>query len=430
MAHQSKSWIYKKVIGDFDRNGFRKYFVNTSWVFIARMVAYGVSFLTIAIVARYLGPENFGKLSYAQVFISIFSVFASLGIDQILQRELIARKEHERSLLGTAFILKLACGTLAALAAIITALSINEDQILSWLIAVISLSFILQPANVVAQVFAAEVKSQYLAYATIAVAFIIPLTKVVLVTLGEGIIYFAATLTLEALIYGIAYVAMYYYLLKRSFVSWTFNRKEAVLLMQASWPLMLASFSGYIYGRIDQVMILHYLDATSVGLYDIAVRITEMLGFVPGVIIGSLFPALINAKKQSTNEYKKRWKALITLTVGIAFLSATIIYIAAPLIITLLFGEAFTPAIPLLQIYVWSIVGTIGIILMQQFFIAEGSSREFLYFSVLGALTNIGLNMLLIPKKGMFGAAIATIITVSLVITVFEIRRRIITKNN
>ncbi len=430
MVHQPKAWIYRKIIGDFDRNGFRKYFVNTSWVFIARMVAYGVSFLTIAIVARYLGPENFGKLSYAQVFVSIFSVFASLGIDQILQRELIARRDREQSLLGTAFILKLACGTIAAGAAIITAFTINEDPILSWLIAVISLSFILQPANVVAQVFAAEVKSKYLAYATIAVAFIIPITKVALVTLGEGILYFAATLTLEAFIYGITYVAIYHYLLKRSIINWTFNKREAVLLMQSSWPLMLASFSGYIYGRIDQVMILHYLDATSVGLYDIAVRITEMLGFVPGVIIGSLFPALMNAKKQSDTEYKKRWKALISLTVGIAFISATIICIAAPLLITLLFGAAFSPAIPLLQIYVWSVVGTIGIILMQQFFIAEGSSQEFLFFSILGALTNVALNMILIPEYGMFGAAIATIITVSLVIIAFEVRRRIISKSN
>jgi O-antigen/teichoic acid export membrane protein len=414
---------YRVLKGDWNPEGFKKYFYNMGWMFIARMVAYAVSFATIAIVARYLGPENFGKLSYAQVYVSIFSVFATLGIDQILQRDLVAHLEKKRELLGTAFGTRLAFGLLTFIATVISAFVLNEDPILTWMIGIIALSFIVQPSNVVAQVFAAEAKSKYLAYATIVVAFIIPLAKLVLVFLGQGILYFAAILTLETIIYGVAYFAFYNYLLKRSPTEWTFSYTQSVKLLRDSWPLMLASFSGYIYGRIDQVMILHYLDSTSVGLYDIAVRITEMLGFVPGVIIGSLFPAVVNARRHSQAEYTKRWRALIILTAFITIISALIIYLIAPIFITAVFGNEFIGAISLLQIYVWSIIGTMGIILMQQFFIVEHRSQLFLVFSILGALCNVLLNMLFIPKFGTHGAAYATLITVTFVVITFVIIR-------
>lgn len=418
---------YRILKGDWNPEGFKKYFYNMGWMFVARMVAYAVSFATIAIVARYLGPENFGKLSYAQVYVSIFSVFATLGIDQILQRDLIAHPEREYELLGTAFCTRIIFGLATFVVTIVSAFVLNEDAILTWMIGIISLSFIVQPSNVVAQVFAAEAKSKYLAYATIVVAFVIPLTKLILVFLGQGILYFAAVLTLETLIYGLAYFAFYRYLLHRSPTKWTFSYQQAGALLKDSWPLMLASFSGYIYGRIDQVMILHYLDSTSVGLYDIAVRITEMLGFVPGVIIGSLFPAVVNARKQSQVEYVKRWRALVLLTTGIATVSALVIYVIAPIFITILFGSEFTGAISLLKIYVWSIIGTMGIILMQQFFIVEHRSQLFLIFSMLGATCNVLLNILLIPKFGMHGAAYATLITVTLVVVSFVIIRPYLT---
>ncbi len=89
------TWIYQRLIGDWDKAGFKRYFHNTGWLFAARGASFLTSFFTIAIVARYLGPENLGKLSYAQSFVSILSVFAALGIDQILYRDLVAHPDIE-----------------------------------------------------------------------------------------------------------------------------------------------------------------------------------------------------------------------------------------------------------------------------------------------------------------------------------------------
>ena len=90
--------------------GFRKYFTNTSWLLGERILRMAISLFVGIYVARYLGPERFGLLSYALSFVSLFSALASLGLDDILVRELVNQPEKRQNLLGTVFWLKV-CGT-------------------------------------------------------------------------------------------------------------------------------------------------------------------------------------------------------------------------------------------------------------------------------------------------------------------------------
>ena len=154
-------WLYERLIGDWDKQGLKKYLQNTSWLAVAKIVSLVASFITIAIVARYLGPENYGKLSYAQSFVALISVLASLGIDQILYRDLVAHPEKEAEILGTAFFSKLFLGLFTIIVAYILVLTLNLEPVLSLLILIITCSFIVQPFGVIANVFAARVKSKY-----------------------------------------------------------------------------------------------------------------------------------------------------------------------------------------------------------------------------------------------------------------------------
>lgn len=423
-------WIYQRLVGDWSREGFKKYFSNTSWMALARIISLFISFLTIAVIARYLGPENYGKLSYAQNFVALFSAFAALGLDQILYRDLIADKDKEAELLGTAFILRLLFGGLTLLVTVATASFLNEDVVLTWMISIVALSFIFQPFGVISHLFNARVLAKYTSYVTITIAFLVPGLKLAVVYFDKGILYFSIIIAMESLFYAIAYVYLYRKIMLGSPIQWSVSMLRAKVLLQQSWPLLLASFSGYIYGRIDQVMIQQFIDSTAVGLYDVAVRLTELLGFIPGIIIASLFPALINAKNESSKKYHARLRALALLCISISFVSALILFLLAPIIISLLFGPEFQNAISVTRLYVWSTIGTVLIILMQQYFIAEKQSARFLIFSILGAGTNIGLNTLLIPTYGIYGAALATLLTLSSIILVFWLSKNGIVARN
>ncbi len=431
LAHKLlPSWIYDRLIGQWDKGGFKKYFHNTSWIFLAKIISFVISFFTIAIVARYLGPENYGKLSYAQSFVAIFSIFASLGIDLIVYRDLVAHPEKEKEILGTAVFSKLFFGTLTLLVTFASAALLNSDPILTWLTGIMALGFIFQPLSTVGHLFNARVQSKYPSYIAIGVAFLLPILKLLTIYFDKGILYFAAIIAAEALIYGIANVVMYTYLTKQSLLDWRFSPTIFKKLFADSWPLMLAGFSGYIYARIDQVMIQHYLDSTAVGLYEPAVRITEQLGFLPGIIIGSLFPAIINARKVNLLEYKKRFKSLVILCLSISTISATIIFIFSPFIVNLLFGDEFRESATIMRIYTWSTLGTIATTIIYNYLIAEGKSNFFLIFTITGALINISLNMLLIPTFGIQGAAYATLMSLSASVILFLlIRKKIIAQD-
>jgi O-antigen/teichoic acid export membrane protein len=418
------SWLYQRLIGDWDQHGFKKYFANTGWIFIAKIVTLVVSFFTLAVVARYLGPENYGKLSYAQSFVGIFSIFATLGIDQILYRDLIAHPEKEREILGTAFIAKLFFGGLTFITTGFFAWYLNNDIILTWLIGIIALSFIFQPFGVLTLLFQARVAAKYSSYVAILISIVIPIAKLSVIFLKEGILYFAAIIALEALINMIANLYIYVSVFKGTPFTWQYSSQTLRSLLLDSWPLLLAGFSAYLYGRIDQVMIQHAINSSAVGIYDAAVKLSEIWGFFPGVFIASLFPAIINARTRDHREYIKRFWTLGLFSVGLAGVIASAVFIFAPLIIALIFGPQFIESSSVLRIYIWSLVGAISVTLIQSYLIAENKAKKILVLTALGALANILLNTWMIPLYGIYGAAWATLLSYALIIGLFLITER------
>ena len=103
--------ILKKAVQLKNHTGFMKYFSNTSWLMAERILRMTVALFVGVYVARYLGPERFGLLSYANSFVGLFLALATLGIESIVIRELVKSPESRNELLGSAFGLKI-LGTL------------------------------------------------------------------------------------------------------------------------------------------------------------------------------------------------------------------------------------------------------------------------------------------------------------------------------
>jgi PST family polysaccharide transporter len=91
-----------------------------------------------------LGPENYGVLSYALAFAGIFSFIAGLGVDNILNRELVKFPEKRDELMGTAFCLKLIGGFIAFAITVISVFIINPSNLIRFLVMFYSFTFIFQ----------------------------------------------------------------------------------------------------------------------------------------------------------------------------------------------------------------------------------------------------------------------------------------------
>lgn len=405
-------WIYYHLIGRWNKEGFKKYSTQTTWLLIAKVFSFALSFFMVAIVARYLGPENLGKLSYAQSFIAIFSLFASLGIGQIVMRDLVAHPEKEYEILGTAFFVKLICGALTLLLAGIVAYATSTDPILTWLILIISVTFLIQPLNVADDIFTARVQGKYTAYNQIILTIAIQAVKLLVIFSGKGILYFAAVLVLEALLGATLSLLFYIRVFRHTPFKWYWNTAYAKILTFASIPLLFAGVSSYVFGQIDKIMLQPLLGSASVGIYSSAVTITQILaGFAPGVILGALIPALVNAQVTDEEKYHSRLRVLMFFAGGVAVFTSTVIFLFAPVIINLIYGAEFSAAVPVLRIFIWSSVLGVLVAIINQHLIIRNQTTLFLIISIITAVTNVILNYILIPILGMNGAAIATLIS-------------------
>lgn len=237
--------------------------------------------------------------------------------------------------------------------------------------------------------------------------------KIYLILSQAPLIYFAWAVVFDSVVLALGYV--YFYFTKGSLKSFlNFQKSTAVSLLKDSWPLILSGLVIMIYMRIDQVMIKEMLGAEAVGQYAAAVRISEAWYFIPVVISSSLFPAIINAKKQSEELYYKRLQRLYDLMVWLAIAVALPMTFFSDWVVNLLYGNPYKQAGRVLMIHIWAGVFVALGVASGKWYIAENLQLLSFWRTFYGMLSNIILNYILIPIYGIIGCAIATLISYSI----------------
>jgi len=400
--------ILKTAIQLKNHSGFRKYFANTSWLITERVLRMTVALLVGVYVARYLGPERFGLLSYSHSFVGLFLALATLGIESILIRELVKRPANRNELLGTAFGLKIIGTLLMWFIILFTVPFTDNDTQTNVFITIISLAIFFQAFNVIDFSFQAEVKSKYVVQVQFVQLFFTSFAKLFLILIKAPLLWFVWVFCFDAIVLALGLVVMYF-LKSGIFWQWRWKWEVARELMRDSWPLILSGVLVSIYVNIDQVMIKQMIDEQAVGLYAIATRLSTAWYFIPIAITSSMFPAILNAKYNNSSVYHQRLQTLYDILVWLAILITIAIIFFSESIIDILVGHEYAPAASVLNIAIIAgIFTSIGLI-NNKFFEAENRQIDILYRSLLGVSVNIILNIILIKKYGISGAAIATV---------------------
>jgi len=400
---------------------FMKYFNNTSWLFFDKLFKMGIGFFIIIYLTRYLGPERFGLLSYSQSFVSIFMAFASLGLGSVVIRELVKYPEKRDILLGTAFYLTL----FTSLLSIVLIFGFNsfvfEDDKSNILTLIIAFTIIFQNLNmIIDNYFQYKVLSKYVVYCSTAGFISSSILKFILIYIEADLVYFAYALLYDSVILSLGFIYIY----KKqnlSIIKWKFNLTIAKEFMRVAWPLVLVAVSAFIYTRIDQIMIKHMIGDEAVGNYAAAIRVSELFYFIPGIIVTSLFPKLVELKKENEERYLNLLEKMYRLVVWVAIPISVGIYSFSDIIVSILYGSQYSQASGILAILSWGIIfASIGAVFVKILYV-EHYEKKYLYKSIFGVFINIILNYYLIQIYGVNGAAIATIITMFCINYVYDI---------
>lgn len=392
---------------------------NLFWAVTGKVVTLLGSLLVGIFVARYLGPEQYGLMNYVVSFVALFQVFASFGLDNIEIREESKCKGtgekgrvpgvEANTILGTAFGLRLIFAGITMLLVILTAWLFEADTFTKWMITLYSLSMIMNTFGVIRNYFTSIVWNEYIVKTEISRTIIGALIKVILLLLHAPLAWFIAATLFDTILIAGGYLLSY----RKQIASprlWTFDLPTAKYLIKESFPLLLSGAAVVVYQKIDQVMIGNMIDKASVGYYAVAESIAGMLIFIPTILSQTIMPILIQNYQVNKEQYQVKAQLFMDVTIWLCIIMCLIVSLLAPFVIRLLYGSQYESSILLLQVCVFKVIGYAFAQVTGAMIITEGKQKYVVIRNIIGCVCAILLNLLLLPRYGVLGAAFASII--------------------
>ena len=394
-----------------ERSNLRKIIGNTGWLFGEYGLKLVVGSIVGVLLARYLGPEQFGIYNYALAFVVLLEPISSLGLNAIITRNIVRNPEAKEEILGTAFAMRLIGGFLSLIIIVSLNWLLQPDNLLLILfVGLLSIGNLFKAFQVIDFWFQSQVLSKYVVIAkslTLLISFAI---KITLIFVEAPLIAFIAASAIELIFIGVGLVIAYQ-ICGQKILDWRFKFTCGQKLILRSWPLIISGFGAALYLKIDQIMLAQFVTKTDLGIYAVAASISEIWYFIPRAIVSSIFPSLLKTREESPKNYNNKLQKLYDFLFCTSLLITVPVTFAATPLLTVLYGQAYRQAGLILSIHIWASLFIFMRAALSKWLIAEDLLKFSLVTHGLGAIANVTLNLFLIPKLGGIGAAIATVIS-------------------
>jgi len=390
----------------------QKYFKNTSWMLADKLIKMSLVLLVNILVARYLSSDDFGFLAYSISLVSLFAIATHMGLSGLVVKELVSFPQESAQILTTVFYIKLFGAAIGFLILLVINFFTEEMYSMHFIVLlIISFSIFLKPFEVVDFWFLANVQAKYTAITNTIALVITSLLKVFFVFIGTNVVWFALANFIQALLISILFIYFFYKKINLPISTLKFSFDKAKYFLGKSWMIMLGALFAIIYLKIDQIMLKWMIGNESVGIYAVASSLSEVWYFLPAIIVSSLFPKIIEMKEKNDDNYNKRLQQLFDFLFSMAFILAIFVSFIASDLILFLYGQKYEESGIILSIHIWAGVFIFMRALFSKWIIIEDVLIFSLITQGLGALTNVFLNFILIPEYGIYGAAIATLLS-------------------
>ena len=385
---------------------------ETGWLVSAKLVQGISSVLATMVVARHLGPGVFGQLSIAVATASLVATSAALGLESIATRELslpsqLAARSSVVSTLRRLRALGAGLGTLLLLIMALT--PIAEKHAISALLLVLCLLPIAQVGDLHEWRLIAAGKSKVVALIAVLVSPAAALVRLGLAIAGSGVFAFAWILVFEWVARSMLLAIAGRALSQADSIADQDFAPRAMGLLRESMPLLLAGIAVFVYMRIDQFMIAGMLDPRSVGLYSAIVTLSEVPLVLPVLLLRAALPTLTTQAAEDPDAMNRTFVRLLRFCFYLHAAGAVIASISAEFIVEILFGSSYRDASFAFRILVLGAPFVALGVISSAWLVINRCTKHAFHRTILGALTNIGLNFALIPAYGIGGAAMATV---------------------
>lgn len=383
---------------------------ESAWLVGAKLVQGACSFVAAAIVARELGNVGFGQLSLAVATAMMVATLATLGLEHVASREISQAGDGLlRPVLATLRRLRVSGAILGASVLLVAALGPFTGVLgPGELLLVLCLLPLAQVGDLSEWRLVAEGRARKVAIISLAVAPAAALARVGAAFAGAPLAAFAGILVAEwglrSCLLGLA-------------AGRTPAPTDAKLpagtgrrILLDSAPLLLSGMAVALYMRLDQYMIAGMMGPGAVGQYASIVMLTEMTLVAPVILLRTALPIL---SRMSVAEPAAMTEWLVRLMRGCFYFHlaiALVVALFASPIVSLVFGADYLDAVPALRIHILSTPFVALGVISSAWLLVTGNTLHALHRTLLGLGVNAALNIFLIPRFGLPGAATATVV--------------------
>lgn len=386
---------------------------NTLVVFGGQVAARLLDLAAMLMIARAFGAAGFGRFSFAIAYVGYFAILTDLGFNMTFVQALVREPDRSRDLLADMLVIKFVLIGLGAGSAAVSILGLGYAVETVHLVWIMTLALLISPKLpsirlVYEQVFQARLRMEI----PIALRLV---DGMLLVAFIYGFIRYGQPLQSIMIAYVLSHLPSLVFLfwISRRLVTPAplFDRALMRRLFKNALPVALLGVFATITSRIDVLFLSFWRGETDIGLYAAAYRLTESLRLIPGAVITSLYPLMVQAYKHSAETLPSMLtcgiKPLVTLMLPVA-LGTT--FLAGPLL-SWFYTPAFTAAAPSLAVLIWTELAVVFTMPLSYALIAMDRRISVVALSFVMLITNLCMNVALIPRWGYIGASIATAAT-------------------
>lgn len=390
---------------------------NASWLIAGRIVQMVLSFFVGLLTARYLGPSNYGLISYAGTYTTFFASLCTLGINSIIVKNFIDYPEEEGTTLCTAIILR-AVSSVASLIAImgISFVADKGEPVTQIIVFLCAIGMVFQIFDTFNYWFQAKLQSKYSAIATLVAYVSVSAYRIILLVFKKDVQWFALASSIDYMVLA-CFLAIAYK--KNDGPKFRFSWEKSKQLLKESYNFILSGLMVSIYGSTDRFMLKQMVNEESVGYYATALTLCNMWVFVLSAIIDSVTPTIMQAHGTNIETYKQRNRQLYSIVFYVSAFVSACFMLFGKVAICILYGEAYIGAAMPLSIITWYTAFSYLGVARNAWIVCEHKQLYLKYLYLGAAITNVALNAVLIPRWGASGAAMASLLTQVSTILVF-----------
>lgn len=391
-------------------NTAQKIAKNIGVLLFAKIVSHIINFFFIMYTARYFGAEGFGILSFALAFTGLFGVFSDIGLATLTVREVARDKSLAQKYLGNIVVMKIILVVITFGLIVLTINLLGYPEQTVKVVYLVALSIIAGAfSEMFYSIFHAYEKMEYHSVGHILRSALMLSGALFAISKGFSVVGFAYIyFFVSAVVLGYCFVVcVWKFVLPKIEVDWGFWKptiKEAL-------PFWLSGVFVVVYFRIDMVMLSMIKGDAAVGWYAASYRLIDALAFIPVSLTSAIYPVFSKLYGNSENSLKMIFEKCFKYLFIIAFPIGVGTTLLADRIILLIFGSEFIPSIIALQILIWAGVLSFINCTPATLLNSINEQKTLMKITGLGAIFNISMNLILIPKLGYVGASIATVAT-------------------